>query len=305
MKVPFAPTLFLKSNDKKSEWKSLDGTAVEPMRFAEIREAKDFIKRYDGIQGFEVYGMNQWQYQYLGDEFPGDIDYDLSAMRIWSLDIETCVSQGFPDIATASEEILLISIQDKASKELIVFGSRSYEKTESDNFTYRLFKDETTMLKAFIDYWHDNYPDIVTGWNVDQFDFPYIINRVMRVLDEDWVKRLSPWGFINERKIEIRGKDVQTYDIMGIVILDYMELYKKFTQGTKESYSLKFISAEELPAESQKHELWGSFKESYNGEFRASAEIFDKNKNDEIVKESFEREKIIKEMERRGIKWNF
>ncbi len=262
MKVPFAPTLYMKSNNKKSEWKALDGTIVEPMRFSEIREAKEFVKRYEGIEGFEVYGMTQWQYQYLGDEFPGEIEYDIASMRIWSLDIETAVSTGFPDVATASEEILLISIQDKTTKELIVFGTRSYEKSDEDNFEYRLYKDEATMLRAFIDYWHDNYPDIVTGWNVDQFDFPYIINRAMRILDDEWVKRLSPWGFINERKIEIRGKDVQTYDIMGIVILDYMELYKKFTYGAKESYALAFIAQEE-GLEVQKMEYDCSFKEFY------------------------------------------
>lgn len=262
MKIPFAPTLYIKSTDKKSEWRALDGSIVEPMKFPDINEAKAFVKRYDGIEGFEVHGMTQWQYQYLGDEFPGDIDYDLSAMRIWSLDIETSVSNGFPDIATASEEILLVSIQDKATKKLIVFGTRSYDVTPEDNFEYRLFKDEASMLKGFIDYWVNNYPDIVTGWNVDQFDFPYIINRCMRVLDEDWVKRLSPWGYINERKIEIRGKEVQTYDIMGIVILDYMDLYKKFTYGAKESYALAFIAKEE-GLEVQKMEYECSFKEFY------------------------------------------
>ena len=260
-KVAFEPTLYVKAN-KRSDWKALDGTPCEPMKFQDIREAKEFAKRYDGVQGFNIYGMTQWQYQFLAEEFPGDIEYDLDKMNIWSLDIETTVSNGFPDIATASEEILLISIQDKATKKLIVFGSRSYEKQADDNFEYRLFADEKAMLRGFIEYWAMNCPDIVTGWNVDQFDFPYIINRVMRVLDEEYVKRLSPWGFINERKLEIRGKEVQTYDIMGVVILDYYELYKKFTYGAKESYTLGFILKEEGIAV-QKMEYDCSFKDFY------------------------------------------
>ena len=124
------------------------------------------------------------------------------------------------------------------------------------------------MLKEFIMYWQQNCPDIVSGWNTDQFDFPYLINRITRILDDDYAKRLSPFNMIRERMIEIRGKEIQTFEIVGVNQIDYLDLYKKFgTYSAKESYALGFIAQEELGKSKLEIEEAESFSDAYENHF--------------------------------------
>lgn len=247
MKDTFSPSLFVRSKHG-SDWVSLYGDPLGEVLFADINEAKDYVKQYDGVEGFDLHGMTQFQYQYINHHFPDEIHYDTKQMNIQSLDIECASEHGFPNIETANEEILLIALTNRTTRKSVVFGSRSYTPTKDNDaqFEYKLFKDEYSMLRGFIEYWQANYPEIVTGWSIDVFDFPYLVNRIARVMDDDWVKKLSPFGVIQERKVEIRGKEIQTYEILGVIQLDYLTLYKKFTYTTQESYSLDNIASIEL-----------------------------------------------------------
>lgn len=260
----FRPTLYVNSK-KESDWKSLYGKDVSPVNFSDIREARDFVKRYEGVDGFEIHGMTDFQYQYINNNFKQDIKYDVDQMRIWFLDIEVVSETGeFPNIQTAPDPVVLIAIRDKTSRKTVVFGIKPFNKTADDKFEYRYFKDELTMLKEFIIFWQQNCPDIVSGWNTDQFDFPYLINRITRIMDEDHAKRLSPFGLIREKKLEIRGKEVQTFEIVGVNQIDYLEAYKKFgTYSAKESYSLGFIAQEELGKTKLEIEGSASFYDSW------------------------------------------
>jgi DNA polymerase elongation subunit (family B) len=263
MRDEFKPTLYVNSK-QKSDWKSLYGVDLSPIVFSDMKDATDFVKQYDDVAGFEVHGMTDYQYQYINENFNGDIEYDIDKMKIVFLDIEVISDEGFPDVQSASSPVVLIAVNDKASNKTIVFGFKSHTKSKG-NYEYRIYKDEATMLRAFIEYWQQNCPDIVSGWNSDQFDFPYLINRITRLLDEDYAKRLSPFGMIKERMIEIRGKEVQTYEIVGITQLDYLDAYKKFgTYSAKESYALGFIANLELGE--SKHEIVGakSFNDGYH-----------------------------------------
>jgi DNA polymerase elongation subunit (family B) len=296
-KDEFSPELFVSAKGE-SKYKTLYGKSVEPVSFTDIREAKDFIKTYEGVEGFEVFGQTQFQYQYLAVQFPGEIEYDISQMSIWSCDIETSTDWGFPDLDTANEAILLISIHDKNKDKVITFGWKPWENTD-EKVTYRCFKDESTMLREFVMFWNVNAPDIVTGWNIDQFDIPYMIKRIARVLDEDWVKKLSPWGYIQEKTTKIRGKDTVIYDIIGITMLDYMSLYKNYTYSAQESYALDFIAELELGENKLDHSEWGSFKEFYSGDF----DVFEEPEDtvSEIKKMGYQRTQMKLELQRRGI----
>lgn len=259
-KVEFSPTLFVTSK-KNTLYKTLFGEYVEPMKFTDIREAKDFNKRYEDVDGFKVFGMTQYQYQYLSNEFPGEIEYDLADIKISIVDIEVACERGFPDPVKADEEILLISIFDKYSRKNIVMGTRSYNRLPEDKFEFKLYKDEATMLREFLIYWQSNCPDIMTGWNIDGYDIPYLINRITRVLGEDATKKLSPFGMINNRTVNKYGNDQVMWDIVGVVILDYLDLYKKFTYSSRESYALGAIG--EAECGEGKHDIEGSFKDAY------------------------------------------
>jgi len=267
-KLDFSPTLYINTK-KPTKYKTLYGQLVEPVSLGSINEAKEYIKRYEDVEGFEVFGMKQFQYQYIAENFKGDISFNIDHMKVMTIDIETSVELGgFPDVKSAQEQILLISAQDKLTKTNIVFGFKPYEKSNDDAFEYRQFKDEYSMLKGFIEFWQGNTPDIITGWNIGGFDIPYLIGRLNRILDESWTKKLSPWNIINSR--EIPGKfgsteKVTKWVIVGVVVLDYMELYKKYVQASRESYTLGFISQLELG--DTKMELEGSFKEQYTNQW--------------------------------------
>ena len=260
-KIEFQPKLFLKSQ-KPSKYKSLFGDNLEEIQFADIRDAKDYIKRYSEVENFEIYGNTNFVYQYITETFPGEIEFDIQQIKIWSIDIETTVENGFPDTRNPLEEILLITIQDYATKEIISFGSKPF-KVSKDNHTYVKCDNEYDLLKRFVDYTAENPPNIFTGWNIEFFDMPYIVNRIIKLLGDDKAKELSPWNVIGQREFTRFNKTELAVDILGISILDYLDLYKKFTYSAQESYKLDHIAKVELGKEKLDYSEYGSFKEFY------------------------------------------
>ena len=89
MKETFRPSLFTSSKQSNTKWKSLYGQPLDEIVFDDIRDAKDFMKQYKDVAGFEVHGMEQFQYQYIAKNFPGNIEYDTSQLKVWAIDIET------------------------------------------------------------------------------------------------------------------------------------------------------------------------------------------------------------------------
>jgi DNA polymerase elongation subunit (family B) len=261
-RVKFNPTLFLPT-EKPSEWKTLDGKRVRPVKQGTIKDARQFVDTHKEMEDFPVYGQTRYNNQYILEEYPWDeMKFDMNQIRIFTLDIETGAENGFPDIETADQEILLISLKDSHTGRITVFGSRSYEATDPD-VDYLEFKTEVGLLKAFLHFWISNFPDVVTGWNVQLFDIPYIIKRIERVIGEKESKMISPWKSILYREIYIKGRKQIAYDISGISCLDYLELYKKFTYTNQESYRLDHICSVELGAKKLDHSEYDTFKEFY------------------------------------------
>ena len=121
----------------------------------------------------------------------------------------------------------------------------------------------------FINWWmvEDNIPEVVTGWNVELYDIPYLVRRLEKVLGEKMMKRMSPWGLVTEGDIYISGRKQISYDVGGITQLDYLGLYKKFTYKRQESYRLDYIASVELGEKKLDHSEFDTFKEFYSGEF--------------------------------------
>ena len=261
-KIKYDPTLFLPSV-KESEWKTLDGKYVRPVKQGTIRDAKKFIEDHGEIEDFEIYGQSRFLNQYILEEYPGEeIKFDMNQIRIFTIDIETGAENGFPDIESADQEILCISVKDSVMGRIIVFGARPFNNKDS-NVQYLHFETETGLLKGFLHWWSSNYPDIITGWNVQLFDMPYIFRRVERILGEKETRLISPWGTILSREIYIKGRKQIAYDISGIATLDYLELYRKFTYTNQESYRLDHICEVELGEKKLDHSEYDTFKEFY------------------------------------------
>ena len=189
-KVPFKPTLFLSSN-KDVGYKTLDGKNVAPVQPGTMRECKEFIANYSGVSGTQVYGMERYLYQFISDEYPEDIEYDIDKIKLWSLDIETASENGFPKPELAAEEVLLITLKNFKTKEIITFGSRPYNKTR-DDVNYVLCEDEIGLLQTFIAWWKDVMPEVITGWNVEMFDITYLCNRIHNLMGIGAMRDLSP-----------------------------------------------------------------------------------------------------------------
>ena len=261
----FSPTLYVTSQ-KDEKYKTLNGQNVKPIEFMNARSARDFIKQYDGVEGFEVHGYERFVYQYIRREYPGEIDYNINQMKIFALDIEVQCENGFPDVEAAAEEMLSITIKDMVSKEFFVWAVREFEVP--DGVKAFIYDTERDMLRNFIEWWVQNTPDILTGWNVNLYDVPYIARRVNRILGEKWMRSLSPWNRANEREVYVQGRKNYAYDVSGINILDYLDLYRKFTYTNQESYRLDHIAFVELGQRKLDHSEYDNFKDFYTRDWQ-------------------------------------
>ncbi|MAQ91554.1 MAG: DNA polymerase [Rhodopirellula sp.] len=261
----FSPTLYVLSN-KEEEFKTLSGKNVTPMTFETAKKAREFIQQYDGVEGFEVHGYERFVYQWIRREFPGEIDYNINQMKIFALDIEVQSENGFPNVDEAAEEMLSITIKDMVTKKYYSWATREF--TPPEGVEAFIFWTENEMLNHFLGWWAQNTPDILTGWNINLYDVPYIARRVNRVLGEKWMKSLSPWGRANEREVYVQGRKNYAYDISGINILDYFDLYRKFTYTNQESYRLDHIAFVELGQRKIDHSEYENFKDFYTRDWQ-------------------------------------
>ena len=244
LKVAYTPTLFLPSK-KETTFKTLDGEFLEPMKFESVREARDFIKRYDEVTNFKIFGNSSYQYAFIADEFKGMVDWKMKDLSVAIIDIEVGSENGFPDPYLANEPITAIAIK-YINGTMTVFGCGDY-KVQGDE-VYIKCDDEYNLCKKFLRFWEENCPDAISGWNIKFFDIPYIVNRFNKILGEEETKKLSPWGYINSRKTVMNNRELVAYDFVGVSTLDYIELYRWYAPGGKsqESYSLNNICNVEI-----------------------------------------------------------
>jgi len=260
----FYPTLFVPTS-KKTKYKTLTGDNVDSVKPGTVRECREFVKKYDGVENFKIFGNTGYIYQYISDMYSEDeIKFDISKIKLSTLDIEVKSENGFPDVESAAEEILLITIQDYTTKQIRTWGQGPFNNKQQ-NVIYRQFDSEYALLNDFINWWmiEDNTPEVLTGWNIELYDIPYLSRRLERVLGEKLMKRLSPWGLVTEDEIYIAGRKHISYDVGGITQLDYLNLYKKFTYTNQESYRLDYIASVELGQKKLDHSEFDTFKDFY------------------------------------------
>ena len=275
-KVPYEPTLYVNSN-KQTPYKTIHGKQVEPRPFDSIRDARDFIRDYGKTSNSPVYGMQQFAYAYINEEYPTR-NFDIDGFNVLNFDIETVSDDGFPNIAEANKAILSVAFRLTGDKSIVIAtpGSGKYEPGPGIDFVE--CKDEVALLYKFIDIWVAFDPDIVTGWNIELFDIPYVCNRIKNRLSKDALKRLSPWGMVNDRliptpqtrQIEEQGgrAEPNAKDIIGVTVLDYLGLYRKFTYSQQESYSLDNIGFVELGEKKLDYSEYESLNELYKQNYQ-------------------------------------
>jgi|TARA_Y100000289_G_scaffold26691_1_gene26249 DNA polymerase elongation subunit (family B) len=278
----YQPTLYHLYKDK-TRYKSLDGKYLINKQFKSIKDAKEFIQRYEGHHGF-AYGMERFNYQYMSDYYPGSIEYDLKKIKIFTIDIEVACEKGFPDPADASEEILCITIKNHNNGKIIVWGTDDYT-VKKEYVSFVRCNSEMHMLDEFLKFWQDNCPDIITGWNSKLFDMAYVCNRIINLMGERDVRKLSPWNVVRSDPIEMMGKTLARFSILGVAQLDYMDLYKKLTVKNHESFKLDHIAEVELGKKKDENPF-ETFKEWYTNDYQSFVDynIVDVELVDELEK---------------------
>ena len=259
----YRPYMFIQKSG--GNYHTLDNKPAEKIEFDSISEAKDFLSRYEGVSNMEIYGLNSFSYVYIFDNFKGEINYDPKLVRIGNIDIECAADEGFPDIQKADKPITAITLRFNGLN--YVFGCGDFI-TNDPSIKYLKCKNEYDLLARFIIIWQSLDMDIITGWNIEFFDIPYLINRIKNLLGDSEAKKLSPWGILNERTVEFKGKENQSYEPVGISILDYYQLYRKFTFGNQESYKLDYIGQIELGIKKVDYSEYGNLLELYKNNYQ-------------------------------------
>ena len=241
-RIDYSPTLYVPSR-RSTTWQTVLGEPVEPMELGSIKEARDFASRYEDVDNFKIYGTTNWSYACLNEHYGKDFDPDV--VKVANIDIEVGSEEGFPDPELANQPVTAITMS--VNGHYYVFGVGEYDKKGQDNVSYIDCKGERRLLDMFLDFWERTDADIITGWNVDGFDIPYLINRITKLIGEKDARRLSPAKWIQERTFKGNfGKETKEYTLVGLAVLDYLQLYKKFTYSQQESYRLDHIAHVEL-----------------------------------------------------------
>lgn len=251
-KVPFEPSLFHHSQEP-SAYKDIYNRSVREKFFDSISDARKWKKDMQDF-GKEVMGMDDFILQYLYKQYTPEINFDISEIDIANVDIEVVSKDGFPEPSICKWEIDAITHYSSKQKKYFVFSTRMWSKSKSilpqhilDNLEYNWYASEKEMMIGYINFWRQNTPNILTGWNIERFDLPYIVNRIRKLWGDKAPDKLSPWGKIEEKTVyDMGGREETVYKIVGVNLIDYLELYKKFTFVTRPSYKLGYIGEVEL-----------------------------------------------------------
>jgi len=241
-------------------WDDTKGYFTLPYR--KYAYKKDPMGQHLSMNGDRLTRISKWEKEDSDDLFESDVpettrvlvdmyDNDLPSTghRVMTFDIEVEMITGLPNTREAQNEITAIATHDGATKlyDVFVLDKERKVKNNAKNFskdgrevTLHVFDNEKNLLLAFLNYYEEINPTILTGWNIDFFDIPYLYNRLKNVCGEGHAKRLSPigqafWSPYREK-----------WSFGGVSILDYINLYKNYNYGLESSYTLNHIATKEL-----------------------------------------------------------
>ena len=270
-RIKYRPEIYLPTNIP-AKWVGLDGTQIEAKQFNTLGECSRFLKEKEEVSGFRMYGLKSYPEQYINHRYPNGCEdtFDRNTINVTFIDIEVESDDGFPEPSKAEKEITAICLKNNKDNIYHVWGCGSYDKSKSEldvAIEYHKFNDEVEMLRDFMSFWKNNTPDILSGWNSETFDIPYIVNRITKLFGWASCELFSPWGlppdtstFMGETK----------YDFKGVQHLDYLPLFKKlgYTYGTQESYKLDNIANVVLGEKKLDYSEYGNLFTLYKEDFQ-------------------------------------
>lgn len=288
-RVRFNPEVYHLS-DTPSEYSTIDG---QPLERYEYDSVESFFRQINDLkEDPNVYGMKAIEYQYINQFHQNREHYDTSLVRTCYFDIEASrdKDRGYASPSNPFSPVTMITAfmpWEHTDGRIRVWMLRRLESTVFRNDpTVRVFNDELTMISDFFTTLRIHGTDVLTGWNVENYDIPYLCGRLLGLYDgapterqEGYTKRngsfylegarigLTPFNEIRRRTTDgAFGTKQLIFEIPGWSTLDYYKIYRKFATGTKESYTLDFISHCEL----------GEKKVDYS-EYQHLQELMEKN----------------------------
>ena len=261
--VEYSPVLFSHS-EKETKWKDIYGKYCEKHSFASMGEANGWKKQMQEV-GLSCLGMDNFVLSYISDTWENMEESDKKYIRIVNMDIEV-TGRKFPDPALAEYEIDAITHYDSIEDKYYVFDllksnygnvtawdkklaalpdSEGGDEVPTDilgKVVYKSYDAEKDLLNDYINLWEKQRPAIFTGWSIEGFDIPYLLTRIKHVLGERSMKRLSPIKRVNSKVISNMYGTKEIFTIAGVAILDYLDLYKKFSFTNQPSYRLDYVA---------------------------------------------------------------
>lgn len=247
-KVRYEPVLYIEHH-KDYGYKSLYGKNLKPLNFDNMNDAFVFSQEHKD-SNMKIYGFPRFETQYALENFADAGDkWNKSHIRVFNIDIEVTSTEGFPEANKAAYPVTAICIHDSKTDKFVTFGHGEWLEGKSElpediksRVVYVECRNETELLTKFLQYWNRFTPNIVTGWNIEKFDFPYLFNRLENLGIGG--HKLSPWGRAKLRTINSAYGEEIAVTIDGVDQIDYIERYRK--TKTQESYRLDFIASLEL-----------------------------------------------------------
>ena len=259
--------------DARGKYKSIYG---DPLSRIVARNTKQFRKELAINQNKDLFESDVNPiFQCLSEQY---LNVDAPKLNVCFFDIETDFDpeRGFADPSDPFMPITAITVHLQWLDSLVTFAlppkgltmEQAKEEVKDFDNTY-LYEKESDMLEAFLDVIQD--ADILTGWNSEGYDIPYTVNRVSRVLSKDDTRRFCLWKQLpKKREYEKYGKKAETYDLIGRVHLDSLELYRKYTYEERHTYRLDAIGEMEIGEKKTVYE--GTLDQLYNNDFRTFIE---------------------------------
>jgi DNA polymerase elongation subunit (family B) len=256
-------------DDPRGKFRSIYGNPVS--RFS-TRNNKEFRKEVRIHGGKQLYESDINPIFRCLEENYKDIDAPTLHTAFFDIEVAFDHERGFSPVEDPFNPITAISVYLDWLDQLITLAipprHMSMETAleiaaEFENTL--IFTDEGEMIKTFLDLIED--ADVVSGWNSEGYDIPYTVNRCTRVLSKDDTRRFCLWGQLpKKRMFERFGAEQETYDLVGRVHMDYMQLYRKYTYEERHSYSLDAIL--EYEGLEGKTKFEGTLDQLYNQNFR-------------------------------------
>lgn len=262
--VPFRPFIGVESPNSDCGVSSLYDVPLQIKQFEDIATYRSWKRENERM--VPIHGDIKIETMFTASRYPDRPKVQWDSMHIDNIDIEVYSKGAFMPPDDAHDPISAICIQDIITKTYTVFGWKHYKNTRED-VEYIHCDDEIDMLRAFLAWWVDRRTDIITGWNTEGYDVPYIVNRVKKKLGATAVKKLSPVGKLKSKTFrDDFGQERTVFELVGIANYDFMKLYEKFNREPREGNSLEVIARAEL----------GKGKLDYkSGENRTLRELFE------------------------------